>query len=407
MLNILRQPNFARLWTGGLISLTGDRVLSTALPFYIYQQTGSTLATSGLILATIAPRFLLGSIVGVYVDRWNRKHIMIVANLVRAVVLLGLAAAPATVFSLAIYLVVLLEAILSTFFDPAENALLPTLVDEDQLMTANTLNALNNTLARLIGPALGGVLLAIAGINTVILFDILSYLVAALLIAGITRVPRADESHSADSPSGNSVLLAWRDGFRYMRQTQVVAILFLVLGLTTFAGTMLDPLIAPFVNDDLHADASILGWMLTAQGVGGLLSGLVIGQWVHKLRPALLMGVSALLAGILLLIVFNVPLIPVAIGLHFLLGLPLVGSRAGTQTLLQLHIPDAYRGRVFGALGTMGALLELISVSGAGILGEMIGIRPLLNFSALLTCFTGMLTLYLLRRRKFEPGVNS
>ena len=119
------------------------------------------------------------------------------------------------------------------------------------------------------------------------------------------------------------------------------------------------------------------------------------------------MGVSAIVAGILLLIVFNVPLIPVAIGLHFLLGLPLVGSRAGTQTLLQLHIPDAYRGRVFGALGTIGALLELISVSGAGILGDMIGIRPLLNFSALLTCFTGMLTLYLLRRRKFEPGVNS
>ena len=278
MLNVLRQPNFARLWTGGLISMTGDRVLTTALPFYIYQQTGSTLATSGLILATIVPRFLLGSIVGVYVDRWNRKHIMIVANLVRAAVLLGLIAAPATVFSWAIYLVVLSEAILSTFFDPAENALLPTLVDEDQLMTANTLNALNNTLARLIGPALGGVLLAMAGISSVILFDIFSYLFAALLIAGITTLPRADESHSADSLSGNSLLLAWRDGFRYMRQTQVVAILFLVLGLTTFAGTMLDPLIAPFVNDDLQGDASILGWMLTAQGVGGLLSGLVIGQ---------------------------------------------------------------------------------------------------------------------------------
>ncbi len=393
MLTVLRQGNFARLWAAGLVSLTGDRVLSTALTFYIYQQTGSTLATSGMILAAIVPRLLFGSLVGVVVDRWNRKHIMVVANIVRATILLILLGIPAAAFSSVIYIAVFFETTLSTFFDPAENALLPTLVREDQLLTANTLNGLNNTVARLIGPALGGMLLAVFGISSVLLFDLISYLIAALLIAGITA-SREDNPVAADRAAGTDLWASWRDGMRYARSNAVIVALFVVTGLMTFGGTMLDPLFAPFVNDILRGDAQVLGWMLTAQGLGGVLSGLVIGQWRDKLRPALLLGASSVVAGLLLLIVFNIPVIGLAIGLHFLLGLPTVGSRAGLQTLLQSNIPDAYRGRVYGTLGTLGAALELISVSAAGILGGVIGILPLLNMGAILSILAGIVALF-------------
>ncbi|MEZ4618018.1 MAG: MFS transporter [Caldilineaceae bacterium] len=81
MFTLLRQRNFALLWWGGLVSLTGNRVLSIALPFYIYQQTGSTLATATMVLATSLPSMLFSSIAGVFVDRWERKRLMVVTNL--------------------------------------------------------------------------------------------------------------------------------------------------------------------------------------------------------------------------------------------------------------------------------------------------------------------------------------
>ncbi len=83
MLAILRQRNFALLWFGGLVSMVGDWVLITALPFYIYAQTGSTLAAGAILIASTVPSLLFSSISGVFVDRWDRRRIMIVANLAR------------------------------------------------------------------------------------------------------------------------------------------------------------------------------------------------------------------------------------------------------------------------------------------------------------------------------------
>src|SRR5262245_38748837 len=143
MLALLRQRNFALLWFGGLISLIGDWVLAAALPFYVYQQTHSTLATAALVAAELMPNLFLGSIAGVFVDRWNRKQVMVVANILQigVVLLLLLVRSPEWVWL--VYLVSVVQTAIGTFFGPAENALLPRLVREEQLLSANTLNALN------------------------------------------------------------------------------------------------------------------------------------------------------------------------------------------------------------------------------------------------------------------------
>src|SRR5437870_995140 len=92
MFALLRQRNFSLLWWGGLISLTGTRALSVALPFYIYQQTGSLLTSATMVMATIVPSMLFSAIAGVLVDRWDRKQVMVVTNLILMVVLLPLLA---------------------------------------------------------------------------------------------------------------------------------------------------------------------------------------------------------------------------------------------------------------------------------------------------------------------------
>src|SRR5262249_22849680 len=88
MLATLRNRNFALLWLGGLVSFAGDWVMFIALPVYVYDLTGSALATGGMFMAQTAPRLLLGSIAGVFVDRWDRRWTMIVANMLCAAVLL-------------------------------------------------------------------------------------------------------------------------------------------------------------------------------------------------------------------------------------------------------------------------------------------------------------------------------
>jgi MFS family permease len=128
LLDLLRQRNFALLWWGGLISLTGNRVLSVALPFYVYAQTGSTLATATMVIATIVPSLLFSSIAGVFVDRWDRKQVMAVTNLILIAVLLPLLAVRITGWVWLVCLAAFAETAVSTFFRAAEHALLPQVV---------------------------------------------------------------------------------------------------------------------------------------------------------------------------------------------------------------------------------------------------------------------------------------
>jgi MFS family permease len=137
MLTTLRQRNFGLLWLGGLISMLGDWALLTALPFFIYERTGSALAASGMLIAYVAPGLLFGSLAGVFVDRWDRRRTLIAANLLRAPLLLLLLLVRSPDWFWLVYVVAFAEATIGQFFTPAENALLPLLVGEERLMTAN------------------------------------------------------------------------------------------------------------------------------------------------------------------------------------------------------------------------------------------------------------------------------
>ncbi len=188
MLTVLRQRNFALVWVAGLISLTGDWLLSVALPLVVYELTGSTLATAATVATRVLPRLLLGSVAGVFVDRWDRRRTMIAANLLLGLCLLPLLLVRSADWLWLLYLVSFVQAILAQFLAPAENALLPLLVAEADLVPANALNGLNNNLARLVGPPLGGLVVAAWGLGGAALLDAASFLVAAGLVA-LVRAP--------------------------------------------------------------------------------------------------------------------------------------------------------------------------------------------------------------------------
>ena len=124
MLRVLRQRDYWLLWFGGFISQLGDFVLFVGLPFEIYRLTGSTLATAGMLLAFLVPNILFGSVAGVYVDRWDRRRLMIAVNLVQAVVLLPLLLV-GQLGLWVIYAVLVVESSVSQLFHPARVALMP------------------------------------------------------------------------------------------------------------------------------------------------------------------------------------------------------------------------------------------------------------------------------------------
>jgi len=133
----LRNRNFFLLWSGGLISMVGTWMLLAALPFHVYAVTGSALAASGLLMAFVAPGIVLGSVAGVLVDRWDRRRVLVIGNVIQVAIIPWLLLMDSHGWIWIVYVVVFLESTVSQFLVPAENALLPSLVDETRLISAN------------------------------------------------------------------------------------------------------------------------------------------------------------------------------------------------------------------------------------------------------------------------------
>lgn len=254
MLATLRQPNYALLWVGGLISVLGDWVLIAALPFYVYNLTGSALASGGMFIALTMPNVLLGSVAGVFADRWDRRRVMVAADFSRAVVLLLLLAVRSPDWIWLVYAVAALDAAISQFFSPAKNALLPQFAGADHLVAANALGGINNSIGRLLGPALGGVLLGVFGLPSVVAADSLSYLVSGLLIARISVSARGATRAASETP-GTAWTRAWTDwldGLRLVRRSRSLTIFFIVIAIAAGAEGIYQVIFVVFVKQALH-----------------------------------------------------------------------------------------------------------------------------------------------------------
>ena len=405
MLALLRRRDFALLWLGGLVSVTGDWVLRAALPYFVYEQTGSTVATAGMIAAALAPGIVLGSVAGVFVDRWNRKHVLVAGNLLQAGTVTLLLLVPHEGWLWVVFAVAAAQSLIASFASPAESALLPTLVSDEQLVAANALNVVNNRIGRLLGLPLGATLLATLGLELVVLVDAASFVLAALLVSPIAAPPavrRLRAAEGAVSAVASSAWAAfwgeWLDGLRLVRRERVLAVVFGVLGLMTFGGTMLDPLTVAWVRDVLGEGPQVYALLLTAHAASGIAGAVLVSRIDVRLAPRLLVGWSSIAAGVALAVRYNVPSVPLALGLSLFVGLTSVASAVGVETLVQRAVRDDYRGRVFGALGATGSLLSLLGALTAGVLAEVVGLVTMLNVASALIALAGIVVL-----RAFAP----
>src|SRR6266542_1271876 len=274
---LFRNRGFALLWIGGLISMTGDWALRVAVPIAVYRMTGSPAATSAVVATVVAVSLLVSPLAGVFVDRWDRRSTLIVANAAQAVILLPMLLVN-RVADLALLLALLaVQTTLARFVDPAEHALLPRLVPAADLAVANSLNALNNNLARLVGPALGGLVAASTGLAGAVLLDAASFLIAAVLVAGVPGRHRAALDADHQQLGAGPLVKLGKDfaaGVRAAGRSPLLRAVFIVLALVGVGEGVMGSLFAVFVSGPLHGGAAELGWLASGQAVGGIVGGL-------------------------------------------------------------------------------------------------------------------------------------
>jgi MFS family permease len=404
MFMLLRRRNFGLLWFGGLISLTGDWMLRAALPIHVYRLTGSTLATGLMFMVGLLPALLLSSVAGVFVDRWDRRRTLVIANVLLTVVVLPLALVQSSEWLWIVYMVAFVQSSLVRFVTPAEGALLPTLVEERDLAPANAMTSLTMNLSRLIGPPLGGLVAGLMGLGGVAVIDAATYLGAALLVAGIGQeaVSRPDPARPRNTFAWSSVLQEWLAGLALVRRERSLTIAFMAIAITSVGEGVMSVLFVVFISRVLGGGALEAGWLMAAQAAGGLAGGVLISRWARDIPPLRMLWMGAMGLGAIDLMIFNYPALePVflpAVVLMVIVGFPAVCMVTGFLTVLQTGASDAFRGRVYGAYGATSSLMMLVGAGFAAAFGDAIGLVRTLNIQGGGYLLAGTVVLLSLRR---------
>lgn len=384
MLAPLRLRNFALLWIAGIISLIGDQLLIVALPFYVYTVSNSTLVTGAVFIAGVLPSLVLGSAAGVYVDRWDRKWTLVVANLLLAAVLLPLFAVQSGRDSWIVMVVIFISATVSQFSMPASNALLPTIVSAADLTPANALNAAGRNIALLAGPPLGGVALISLGLAGVALVDLVTFLIAAALIALVRIPPRTAVTNQPAGDAATTLWGEWGEGMRMIRCERWILALFAVAGTAMIGGGIIAVLLIVFVRDMLHESALAFGWILSAEAAGGFIGSVAFGPLASRLSLARLVVLGSGTVGLLFLVIAHLRILPPILILAVFVAIGGTFWLISEQTMLQRGIPGRYLGRVFGAYGTMTAFGVLLGMALASVTGSSFGSVSLLTVAGML-----------------------
>jgi MFS family permease len=425
---LLRRRDFALLWAGGLVSETGDWFLLVGLPVWVLQVTGSSLVTATVFLVGLAPSLVVGPLAGVLVDRWDRRRTLVAVSLAEAAFLLPLLWVDGRGDLWVVYLVMAVEASLGQLNDPARNALVPALVGRGDLVGANALIGLTTNLARLVGSPLGGVLVELSGLPGLVVGDAISFLAGAALLSLVrpTRVPAKagpapepalpvpgpPEGEPTPGPGRASEVVhsplrglvgEWVDGLRVVMGDPGLRWGLVVDGLAAVAQGIFTVLFVLFVTRELGGDGAEVGLLRGVQAVGGLIGGVLVVGLARRLQAGRLLGLSLLAFGLIDLAIWNGPALTTAawlyLGLFAAAGIPGIAFLTGLTALVQERTGDAFLGRVFATYyGSFNGLCG-VGMLLAGLLGDRVGVVPVLNGQAGLYLLAGLVAVATLGRR--------
>jgi len=373
-----RNPNFRYLWWGNVVSLLGDWFNLIASAALVTNLTNSGVAISYLFLVRFLPQFLFSPAAGVIADRYDRRKILIFADLLRAITVLGFLIIRSEDQLWLFYLFTATQFMLSAMFVPARAAAMANIVDQSDLVAANALDSFTWSTMLALGSFLGGVIAALFGSQTAFVMDASTFLMSAWLISRITMPKR--EGTAASVSGGGWLELV--EGMRYLWHFPLL----LVIGLVKAAGSFVwgainvleisyadhvyplsDPALVKWLSID-NGGTATLGLIYVASGLGTGLGPLLMRRWLGDATKRLMVGISIgfflTAAGILMLGL--VTSLPAFLGATFVRTFGTGTIWVFSAVLLQIMVPDKVKGRVFGFEFAALTLTQSLSVLAAG-----------------------------------------
>lgn len=429
-IGVLRNRHFMSLWLAQLATQIGGNMVLYGLTVLVFTETRLTSATSLLILTFLVPGVIFGAVAGVMVDRFDRRRILIATNVLRGIAFLAMVAASSNI--LLVYLLNIVVSTVTTFFAPAEAAMIPELVERHQLLQANTLFmvTLNGSIA--LGFALlGPILVSLAGAPSLIAIVGGLYLVAAVLTVTLPASPAGRKAGGAAGTAGGARAVAGagaaaaqtfsqlREGLGYIRMNPGIRWSLAYLTVSASLIGVLGALGPSFATSVLGLNATDFVVVVLPLGIGvviGILALNVYGKYLPRQRviEGGLLALAASLAVISIAAPFSrflqhatiaavpqlgsmISVLSMVIFVAVVAGVAYAFVSVPSQTELQEEIPPDVRGRVFGVLNTLVSIASFLPIILVGPLADLIGTAAVMLLAAGVVGITGIVSLIKVR----------
>ena len=401
----LRIRDFRLLWTGQLLSGLGSWLLVVAVPYKVFELTGSALATGFTFIAESLPALVIGPVAGVAADHWDRRRIMLAVNLGQAGCILPVAFVHRPGQVTIIYAALMAESVLGQLYEPAAQALVPSLVGRnEELTSANALISVSSAMTRLAGASLGGVILAALGLTSVVLIDIGTYLASAACLAllhwrAVPRrdVPRRDVPRREAAGGGQqrvaagggqqraarSAVAELGQGLRHVVASRPLRGLLLAAVMFQIGNGAFTAVLVPYIRLRLHGTAGDVGFLIAATGAGFLVGAPLSRRLFYRVHLRILAGTSLLITAAAYVGWFSTSDLGGALTLAAVTGMSAMIFLVTRLTCLQRLTPGDLLGRTSSAFSAAEAGAGLIGLALGGMLAGLAGLTAAVSAAGL------------------------
>ncbi len=371
--------NFFLLWQGQMVSTFGSSIYSIILGFWVLDKTGSTAVMGSMMAISILPRVFLSPIAGTYVDRQNKKWIIVVTDLINgcAMTLLGIAALLGFAEVWMVVSVGAINGICDSFFGPALGAVKPFILSKDNLIKGNSALSMSYKGISIIGTSIAGLLYITFGAPILFLTNGLSYLFSSLSEMFIKIPSIISENH--DKNFWNDLI----NGMSYVKEFTGLKYLFISIAILNFFASMSMVLLLPFFNSQSYLGADLYGIAMGFSTVGLLLGYFLLSIMdMKKIKKSHFFSVSGIVSAICLILLPFIKNYLVIVFLLSLNGMTVAFSRSMLEATMQSVVSKSMLGRVYGFKRTISQSLVPIAMATGGILAEFVPIGIIISIAS-------------------------
>ena len=393
---LLQIPDFRRLWTAQAISFFGDSLTIFGLLFLTQRLTGNPASVAGVLIAMSLPMLVVGLGAGVWVDRLDRKRVMIWSDVIRAMLVPVFLLVRSADQVWIIYVVAFLVASVSSFFSPARGALLPRIVGMDKLMAANSITESSRVLFGVLGTAAAGLLVGLFdGFEVAFTIDALTFVASAAMVA---RIRTSGTIEAADqSPDKTSALSEFMAGMRVIGGSRLLTGMLVAAGITMFGLGAVNALLVPFVIGELELKETWFGLLEASQASSMILAGALAAILAAKLKPTTVIPVALAAAGIVVGLFAGVSNVWQLGALLFVVGWFVTPLQASFATIIQTETPPELLGRTGSALNAAATASNVAAMAIAGGVAAVVGVRSVFVIGGVVVFISALVAFLMFR----------